>query len=336
MFIFLFTLLISIASLEEPEGYIQLNRVLFRRYVQGRAKYQPWIVVFQNNLSKKVETCTPILEELAEKSYGYFFVGKVDVKKEPVLAHNFKIKKKWTAFLFNKDGQHMINIPCDKGKYTKMLLDSLPEAVQDADQSWITSSRKKKSVILFGKKFNVPTYWRAIGAYFEDKNLRVGVCTEQDEMEKFGVKSKGTTILYLNSSGAYNIPYTSDYKALRNVIELANANKPLPPKSNDERFFLSTKFNEKCTKGKICVYHAVRSIDPRFERKEIRFTDPRIVFFSGTMEIPFKFIKEDEIWIISGDKLSGYKVNGIQELDNAIHSVLDNKTELTPFKPQDL
>lgn len=322
MFSFLFC---SVLCLEEPEGYIELNKVMFRRYVQARQPYQPWIVVFQKNNSKKIEKCAPILEELAEKSYGYFFFGKVDIKKEPLLAHDFGIKKKWQAVLFNKMGQILLDFPCDKTRYNKMLLESIPQEVQEADPSWLDSSKKKNSVVLFGKAFNVPTYWKAIGAYFKNKGLRVGLCTEPEYIAAFGAKPKGTTILYLNASGSYNIPYSTDYKRLRESIELAHANKPLPEKNTDERMFLSFKFKEKCKPGKICVFHVVKSIDPRYERKEIRFTDQRLIFFSGSNNLPYKFMEENSIWIFDGDGTKKYKVPSIQELDSAIKSALSGK-----------
>jgi hypothetical protein len=320
-----------VLCLEEPEGYIELNRVMFRRYVQSRQPYQPWIVVFQNNISDKVNICTPIIEELAEKSYGYFFLGKVDVKKEPLLAHDFRIKSDWQAVLFNKDGHSFLNIPCDRTKYNRALLESIPQEVKEADPTWIESSKKKNSVILFGKAFNVPTYWKAIGAYFKKKGLRVGLCTEPEYITAFGVKRKGTTILYLNRSGSFKVPYTTDYKKLRDNIKTMNANKPLPKRIIEDRMFLSFKFKEKCTPGKICVFHAVRSIDPRFERKEIRFPDSRLIFFSGISDIPYSFIEENSIWILDGEGTKKYNVASIQELDSAIKSALSGKLAMKPI-----
>ena len=330
IFFFSFSLLIN--ALEEPEGLISLNRVLFRRYVEARDSSQPWLVAFVRNGSKKCKKCIPYLEQVAEKSYGYMFVGIVDQDKEPILVHDYEVKKNWTVLLFNKAGYQQISIPCDPQKYYRMLVDSLPDNVLDADPSWVKSSKKKPSAILFTSRFKVPYMWRAISGYFKN-SLRIGLCTESDYFESFDVIHT-PTIVYLNGSGMFpihNAQIIQDYKTLRNYLDLFRHNKELPEKPQIQRFFLSEQFNEKCTGDTICVFHASRSIDPRFSLKETRFPDPRLRFFSGSSNLPYKFMKEDELWIIKGDKTGINPVTDFQDLDEMISYHLKGTIKWTPL-----
>jgi len=323
-------LLFSSYSLQEPEGVVELNRVLFRRYVETRESYQPWLVAFTRNGSKKCSRCEPILEEVAAKSYGYLFVGKVDQDKEPLLAMDYGVTRNWTVFLFNKDGHTKITFPCDSQKYYRLLIDNLPTDVLDADPTWIESAKKKFSVILLTSRFKVPYIWRAIGGYFKQKGLRVGLITEQEYIDKYNVK-RLPTILYINSTGQYSIPSVQDYKTLRSYVSLTFNNKPLPVKPNIQRFFLTKQYKDECKKGLICVVHASRSIDPRFALKETRFSDDRVRFFSGFSDLPYKFIKEGEIWIFNGEGDSLVPVDGIHDLDEMLKFVLRGTIKWTPL-----
>jgi hypothetical protein len=317
-------------SLEEPEGLISLNRNLFRRYVETREPYQPWIVAFTRNGSKKCAKCVPILEQVAARCYGYMFVGQVDQDREPLLAHDYDVSRNWTAFLFYKDGYVKITSPCDAHQYYRLLVDHLPNDVLDADPTWLESSQKKASVILFTSRFNIPHMWRAIGGYFRDRGLRVGLVTEPEFFVKFGV-SASPTVLYLNKSGSYRVRNVPDYKALRNYLVALTKNRPPPVKPTIQRFFLASQFAEQCTGNRICVFHASQSIDPRFAVKETRFTDERLRFFSGSSDLPYPFMKENEVWIFKGDRTGLNPVTDFQDLDDMIKFTLRGTLKWTPM-----
>lgn len=317
-------------SLDEPEGLIKMNRVLFRRYVENRELSQPWIVAFTRNGSKKFNKCIPTLEQVAAKSYGYMFVGMVDRDQEPLLAKDYDVKKNWTVFLFNKNGHAQLPFPCDAQKYYRLLVDNLPNDVDDADPSWIESSKKKTSVILFTSRFKIPHMWRAIGGYFKTRGLRVGLCTEQEYINKFEIE-KLPTVLYMNSSGHYKVQNAHDYKTLRNNLNDYFYNRPPHQKSTMQRFFLSDQFSQECTPGLICVFHSSKSIDPRFALKETRFSEDRLRFFSGFTNLPYKFMKEDEIYLFNGDRSGLISVDDIQELDEMIKFALKGTIKWTPI-----
>ncbi|OHT13404.1 hypothetical protein TRFO_16362 [Tritrichomonas foetus] len=317
-------------SLEEPEGLVTLNRVLFRRYVETRDPSQPWLVAFVRNGSKKCAKCIPYLEQVAERSYGYMFVGIVDQDKEPVLTLDYNVQKNWTIFLFNKDGHTQIPYPCDPQKYYRLLVDNLPNYVLDADPSWIESSKKKPSAILFSSRFKVPHMWRAISGYFKDI-LRIGLCTESEFFDKFEI-TRTPAVLYINSSGKYLVQNVQDYKTLRNQLNLMRRNKLLEVKPNIQRFFLSSQFKDECKGDTICVFHSSRSIDQRFVLKETRFNDARLRFFSGFTDLPYKFMKENELWIFSGDGTGVNPVNDIQDLDDMIKFHLRGNIKWTPLQ----
>ena len=319
-----------VKCLQEPEGVVQMNRVLFRRYVETRESYQPWLVAFTRNGSKKCSRCEPLLDEVASRCYGYMFVGKVDQDKEPLLAYDYDVQRNWTIFLFNKDGHTKITFPCDSQKYYKLLVDNLPTDVLDADPSWLESSKKKPSAVLFTSRFRIPHMWRAIGGYFKSKGLRIGLCTEQDYIDKFNIK-RLPTVLYMNSSGHYPVQNVQDYKTLRSYLTSVFHNKPPPVKPKIQRFFLTSQFKEECKSGLICVLHASRSIDPRFTLKEIRFSDERLRFFSGLTDLPFKFIKENEIYIFNGNDNSIVSVDDIHELDEMIKFVIRGNIKWAPL-----
>ncbi|KAK8870317.1 hypothetical protein M9Y10_008195 [Tritrichomonas musculus] len=326
MILYLLTL---INAFEEPEGLVSLNKVLFRRYVEARDPSQPWLVAFVRNGSKKCARCIPYLEQVASRSYGYMFVGTIDQDNEPVLVSDYHVKKNWTIFLFNKDGAKQLTFPCDPQKYYRLLLDSLPNNVLEADPSWIESSKKKPSAILFTSRFKVPHMWRALSGWFKDR-LRIGLCTEQEFFEKFKI-TRTPTVLYLNSSGQYLVRNVQDYKTLRSYLELFRKNQNLPIKPMIQRFFLSSQFKDECKPGLVCVFDTSRSIDSRFQLRETRFTDERLRFFSGSTDLPYKFMKDDEIWIFNGDKTGLNPVTDIQELDDMIKFTLKGSIKWTPI-----
>lgn len=325
----IFLLLFEIVSLEEPEGLISMDRVLFRRYVEARNPIQPWLVAFIRNGSKKCSRCVPYLEQVASRSYGYMFVGTVDQDKEPLLVKDYGVKKNWTLFLFDKNGHHQITFPCDPQRYYRLLVDSLPNEVLDVDPTWLKTSKKKPSAILFTSQFKVPHMWRAISGYFKGI-LRIGLCTENDYFEKFQI-TRTPTVLYLNSSGQYQVRNVQDYKTMRSYLELMRKNKPLPIKPVIQRFFLSSDFNEKCVDGTICVFHASKSIDTRFQLKETRFSDEKLRFFSGVNDLPYKFMKENDLWIFNGDRSGLIPVTDFQDLDEMIKFVLKGSIKWTPM-----
>jgi hypothetical protein len=318
------------SCLEEPEGLITLNSVLFRRYVENREPYQPWLVAFTRNGSKKCAACIPVLEQVAAKCYGYMFVGKIDQDKELLLAHDYKVKRNWTIFLFNESGHVQFTSPCNSQQYYRLLVDNLPNDVLDADPSWIKSSAKRPSAILFTSRFRVPHMWRAVAGYFKDRGLRVGLCTEPEYFEKFGVKSV-PTVLYLNRSGQYPVRNVPDYKALRNTLNQYRRNKRPLEKPVIQRFFLASQFKDECIGNRICVFDTSQSIDSRFALKETRFPDERLRFFSGSTDLPYPFMKADELWIFSGDGSGLNPVSDIQELDYIIKFTLKGSIKWTPF-----
>jgi hypothetical protein len=320
----------AIISLEEPEGLVTLNHVLFRRYVEARDPIQPWLVAFTRNGSKKCAKCIPVLEQVAARSEGYIFVGIVDQDREVFLTQDYGVEKNWTIFLFNKDGYHKLLFPCDYQKYYRLLLDNLPDAVLEADASWIESAERKPSAILFTSRFKVPNMWRAIAGFFQNRGLRIGLCTEQEMFQKFNV-IRIPSVLYLNKSGSYPVQNVPDYKTLRKYLDAVRRNKvpPVPPKI--QRLFLSSQFKQECKAGRICVFHVSQSLDPRFAMKETRFSDERLRFFSGTTDVPYEFMKQGELWIFDGNGTGLNPVTDIQELDDMIKFTVKGTIKWSPF-----
>ena len=317
-------------ALEEPEGLISLNGALFRRYVQSRESYQPWLVAFTRNESEECEKCIPMLEQVASKCYGYMFVGTIDQDKEPLLTRDYKVKKNWTVFLFGKDGHKQVDFACDAQKYYRLLVDNLPNDVLDADASWVESSKKKPSAVLFTSRFRIPHMWRAIGGYFKNKGLTIGLCTEQEYFSKFNV-TKTPTVLYMNKTGSYPVANVQDYKTLRSYLNHMRRNKIPPVKPTIERFFLARQFRDECKGDTICVFHTAQSIDPRFALRETRFADERLRFFSGSTDLPYKFMKQNEIWIFKGDGTGLNPVVDIQDLDDMIKFTLRGNIKWSPM-----
>ena len=250
----------SIEKLQEPEGVVELNRVLFRRYVEAREPSQPWLVAFIRNGSKKSAKCIPYLHQVAEKGYGFMFVGIVDQDKEPILSKDYGVQKNWTIFLFNKNGHQKLTQECNPTFYYRTLVDNLPQnAVLDADPSWIESSQKHPSAILFTSRFKVPNMWRAIGGYFQNRGLRIGLITEHEYIEQMNIR-RLPTVLYLNASGSYPVENIPDFKTLRFYLNNVRNNKPPPVKTEIQRFFLSSQFKNECKPGLICVFHTAQLI----------------------------------------------------------------------------
>jgi hypothetical protein len=258
------------------------------------------------------------------------FVGKIDQDKDLLLAHDYDVKRNWTIFLFSRTGHVRLTEPCDAQHYYRLLVDNLPNDVLDADPSWVASSTKRPSAILFTSRFRVPHMWRAVGGYFKDRGLRIGLCTEHDYFEKFGVTAV-PTILYLNKSGQYRVQNVPDYKALRSSLNQYRRNKPPLEKPVIQRFFLASQFRDECVGNRICVFHTSQSIDSRFALKETRFPDERLRFFSGSADLPYPFMKADELWIFSGDGTGINPVADIQDLDDMIKFTLKGSIKWTPL-----
>ena len=61
---------------------------------------------------------------------------------------------------------------------------------------------------------------RAIGGYFKEKGLRIGLCTEQEYFDKFNI-TRTPAVLYMNASGSYpveNVQITKFMKYLMQTI----------------------------------------------------------------------------------------------------------------------
>ena len=65
--------------------------------------------------------------------------------------------------------------------------------------------------------------------------------------------------------------------------------------------------------------------------RETRFSDERLRFFSGTKDLPYKFMKTDEIWIFNGDGTGLNPVTDIQELDDMIKFTLKGQIKWSPI-----
>jgi hypothetical protein len=173
--------------------------------------------------------------------------------------------------------------------------------------------------------------WRAIGGYFKDRGLRIGLCTEQEYFDKFEVRTS-PTVLYLNKSGRYPVQNVQDYKTLRGYLNAVHHNKIPPVKPTIQRFFLASQFHEECKDNRICVFHVSQSIDPRFALRETRFADPRLRFFSGSVDLPHKFMKDGDLWLLSGDGTGVTPVRDIQDLDDVIKFTVRGALKWSPIE----
>jgi hypothetical protein len=98
-----------------------------------------------------------------------------------------------------------------------------------------------------------------------------------------------------------------------------------------QRFFLASQFDAECVAGRICVFHAAQSVDPRFSLREGRFADERLRFFSGSAPLPYPFMRENDVWLFRGDRTGLNPVHDFQDLDDVIKFTLRGSLKWTPM-----
>lgn len=313
-------LLLRGLGLEELEGVIELDSLSFWKYVQTREPYQPWLVGFIRNGSKKCEECLPVLNAVADRCGGFMYVGTIDQDKEPIIAFDHGVKKNWTAVLFNGDGYRVLDIPCEEEKYYHLLADSLPNTIQEARPEWLKTSKKKPSLVFVKHVFKPNSLMKAVGAHFSRRGVRVGLCTERESFMKFGVRDEAK-IVYINRTDTYNIPVLEDYKTLRRVIGSYVGNEAPAALPVPGRVLPGKRFEEECVTGTVCVVHASRTRSRLFELRRERFGDSRVRLFSGMRGLP-EFMGEGELWVIGGGGSPSVKVIGFNELDSEVERAL--------------
>ncbi|EAY04834.1 hypothetical protein TVAG_226470 [Trichomonas vaginalis G3] len=116
------------------------------------------------------------------------------------------------------------------------------------------------------------------------------------------------------------------------------SNTPIPKSSLKKKLYNVAQFHKRCKDNDICVINSTAILDPRLEREERKISNENIKFFSGAQGIPYKFIAENEIWMIKGNNSGALFVKNFKDLDLFIQKSLKNEIEFKPFsyyKPAD-
>ena len=305
----------------------------FKKLIEKRLKNEIWIVMFHTDSNFQSKKLYPKFLNASIIAGGMFRFGVIDTKKQSLLARNFNLKRQPSYYVFYQDGQIEYDGSGEAEDIIEFASVYLVNNVLDVDESWL-EVKKTPAAILFTNKKNTPILWTGISHVFGNVNrnnknkVNIGICMNESLFKKFQVKT-APQIVFINKTYKYFYDGKLQFADIeRTLNEFLSKSLKVETDDAPDRIMPSVDFASECIgKLKICVLYTKQEEDPSYEEMFRVYNKMQFKWFKGNKEIPFDFIKENEIWIYN-PKIEGFlQVDHITSMGPILQKVYNSDVE---------
>jgi hypothetical protein len=214
-----------------------------------------------------------------------------------------------------------------KGKMTpEEILKHVSKFIVDqskiADETWLNDN--EKAAILFTDKAKVPTMWSSISSFFSNQ-IKIGKSNSSKLLKKFG-GDKFPAIVMKNSTTTLQYNGKSSFNSVRTAIRDFFAGEYEVPFLFHIDYFLPEEYEEQ--KKDFTGYAVMETSDELSE--ELRFAKEKhqgkkFKFFFGSENIPLKFIKPNQRWILHPIQHRAYQLKQDENFNDICNGILEGR-----------
>lgn len=308
-----------------------LTKSSFTKFVEKRNKKEIWIVMLHtdsNYLSQKVY---PKFLNASNLAGGMFKFGLIDTKAQTLLTRQLLPKNQPTIYVYHKDGHKEYDGDYEPYDLIDFASQYLSDDSREIDEEWATSITKPEA-ILFTKKEVTPSLWLGISHVFEKRLVKIGICRNESLKALFNV-DEFPAIVFVNKTMKHAYTGKLEFALIqRELQKFIDKELKFEDENKTKKIFPSSEFEKECIGGlKTCVLYATKNVDDvDFKDMKRRYEDFKFKWFIGYEGIPFKFMKENSIWVYN-PILDGFvEEEKLINLGTILEKVYASTIELTP------
>ena len=328
MIIFNFFIIFIKSFTTEPGEIIHLTINNWDQYIDKRNLDSVWLIMIYSDHCPACKALYPIFEKASQQSDGMINFGKLNDGTDNMISMRFGIKYLPTFLIIHKEGR----IEYTGKKTDRAMINAaakyIPDKTKKVNSNWLTD--EIESVILFTDKKQTPPMWSAVSCISSGK-LRVGITDDLNLKELFQIE-KIPSILFLNKT--HKIIYNNklSFISLMNSIKEFSEGIYEEPFEFNNDFYLPEEYfieTEKFTG--YCIIHVISDLNPILKNIRLKFNNNRLKFFYGEDDLPYKFMKLNDIWIFAPKRKMAIKINNLNELEKNIEKIFDSNINWLPI-----
>ncbi|KAH0792474.1 Thioredoxin family protein [Histomonas meleagridis] len=329
MFILFSLATLTISANENAGKIVTLTSSNWDKYIEQRDPDSVWLIMFSGEKCPACKITMPAFTKAASQADGMINFGVVISEKDPGLHMRFQIRVVPTFIIIHKGGRVDYTGKRTDRSFINAASKFIPDHSIPVTKDWVDD--ETYSAILFTDKEKTPPMWAAVSCSFHSK-IRIGITSDPEILELFNVE-KTPTIIFTNKT--HRITYTgrNTFNAIsQSVSDFIDGSYEEPIQFNID-FFLPEEYTEECENfNGYCIIHASAELDPKLRVAQEKYSSNRLKFFYGDEDLPFEFIKPNELYIIAPHKKEAMKVQSVNELKEAIMDVFDGNAKWTPIE----
>lgn len=299
----------------------------YERLIEKRQKNDIWIVMFHTESNFHSEKAYKKFVNASNLASGMFHFGLVKTKRDPLLVRKFSLKNQPSLIVFHYDGFAEYTGSYNPSEILHFASKYLQDHTIEIDESWKYNS--KPSAILFTNKEKTPILWLGISNIFSKPQYgsRIGICHNSSLFSYFNITTL-PRILFVNKSLMHEYTGKFEVALIQRQFESFIEKRLKLSENSSESILPSNQFINQCVGGQtICVIHTSSEHDPGFSEIQQIYENVEYKWFEGSENLPFEFMKKDEIWIYN-PKLEGFiNVSHITALNSILKKVYDSSAE---------
>jgi thioredoxin-like negative regulator of GroEL len=320
---------VQFAFCGSPAAIVDLTTENWEMHIEQRDPDTVWFITFLTDALPPCRELHGILQKAATEADGMVRFGVIQADREERLALRFQVRILPTMFILHKGGRVDYTEKRSERAIVSAAAKYIPDKSAIASPDWGTDGQE--SVILFTDRKKTPPIWAAISALYQGK-IRVGLSTDRSLMSQFNV-TKTPTILFVNKT--VQIVYTGKtaFTSLSQAIDDFIKHEYEEPFQFNADFFLPEEYKDESQNFTgYCVIHTVSDLDPALKLLQTKLKSAKLKFFYGEEDLPFDFMKPDQIYIIAPHKQSGMRLNSVSELEPVLQRIFEGRGEWTALE----
>lgn len=300
----------------------------WNEYIEQRDPNSVWFVMVTSGSCPACQVQYPIFQEASIRSHGLIHFGEIRADQEHGIEMRLKIQYLPSYFIFYPNGERIYQGKRSARAMINECAQMIPDRTQPVQTNWLNSSLE--TAILFTNKNVTPPMWRALSCIFQGK-LRMGYTNDQNIYSVYDVHNL-PEIQFINKSSRITYSGKFHYKSLKNALNSFLQGSFENPFQFNSDFFLPEEFwieNEHFTGYSILIVSDILS--PSIRRVKDQFSNNRLKFFYGTDNLPYSFMKPDQIWLIFQRKKMALQAQDAEQLKVFLTQIFDGTIVWKPI-----
>ncbi|OHS96832.1 hypothetical protein TRFO_09720 [Tritrichomonas foetus] len=333
--------LFSLCSFALADSIPYLNELTFDSSIVRCKKNEVWVVLFYE--PNKIEDNKDIYNKFStasRKSLGMKF-AIVNATKQTKIIQKLGLSTFPTIMFFNSKVNGTYKGNFDVRDIIKKAVPYIPKYVQTVTLAW--RDAKQPSIIYFNNGPKIPVVWRALAAYYAEKNVRVGFCNNTNFMFPFNVGSvpaiifaNGTQSIFYKGHMNYNQLIAAVDKFFFKLVQGAPTSAASSASSTASSghstegahpgYALPRYFDDVCIGShSLCV--VVNAAKPSNEVESLKkmYSRSNLNWLLGKEGFPFAFMKKKDTAFIYNPRKDAFVTTPIKTLRDQLELVLNGE-----------